>query len=102
MALPEISTALTFSSIIWKFTLYFSWPIIILLGYKSKRWLYGVMIACLIWIPTILYTLSESQYDNVSLAFGIRIFLAILAVILGALSGYVGEKKNKLTDTTSN
>lgn len=93
--MPEISSAIVFSSIIWKITLFFSWPIIIFLGYKSRRWWAGLIMAYIIWFPTIWYTYSGQQYVDLSLAFGIKIFFATVAAILGAIFGYIGGGKNK-------
>jgi len=90
-----IESGFTLTDILWKFSLYFSWFFVILIGYKSKKWWIGLIVGFLVWSPTIIIAINSPHFEDASLGIAILLLLTIIAAIMGSISGFLGAKFKK-------
>lgn len=90
-----IESGITRVDMLWKFSLYFSWFFVILIGYKSKKWWIGLITGLSLWTPIIIITTTIPHFEDVSLAVGIQLSLAIIAAVIGSVSGFMGARFSK-------
>ena len=79
----------------WKLVL-ISMPAVIILGYISRSWKAGVVVAGMLWALTILETFLDFAFGSVhsrdleSIELAVKIAFALCCALVGALSGYAG------------
>jgi len=91
----EIISGISSISIIWTLTLYFSWFLIIFLGYISRKWWKGLIIGYLVWSPILILSVIAPWSELKGLGIFIIFIFASGGAVVGVISGFVGSKKKR-------